>query len=122
MKKFIISLILFAPLTTLAAGHLDVIKLKLNEGCSLGELMEITSDFNEWGAGHGYHARVAAPLQDEDLAHLYWLGESANAATFGAAWDAWRDDLADPDSTPSQLWERFQDCSTNISRHGFDLY
>lgn len=34
----------------------------------------------------------------------------------------WRDGLSDPDSVPAQLWARFQDCSTNTSRTGYDIY
>ena len=122
MRRTLLAALLCAPFSAFAAGHLDVVKMKLNEDCSLAELLEITSDFNEWGAEHGYHARIAAPLQDEDLAHLYWMGESANTATFGAAWDVWRDAQADADSTPSKLAARFQGCTSNVSRHGFDLY
>lgn len=123
MKKLLFSVLLCAPLLALAAdGYLDVIKFELKEGCSFADHQAITKDLNEWGADHGYHARVAVPLQNDDLNSYYWLGESANAAAYGAAWDAWRDGLAVEDSVPAQLWARFEDCSVNVSRHGYDLY
>lgn len=123
MKQILLSVLLCAPLTAFAAnGHLDVIKFELKEGCTFAEHQAITEDFNEWGAENGYHARVAAPLQNEDLTFYYWLGESANAATYGAAWDTWRDALSDPNSVPAQLWARFEACSTNVGRWGYDLY
>ena len=121
MKKLVLSILLFVP-ATLSASYLDVIKFELNEGCSFAEFMAITADFNRWGADNGYHARVAMPLQDTDLNSFYWLGEAENAAAFGKAWDTWRDGLADPDSTPAKLWDRFQACSTNMSRWGYDVY
>lgn len=123
MKKLLFTVLLCTPLSAFAAdGHLDVIKFELNEGCSFADHQAITKDFNEWGADHGYHARVAVPLQNEDLNSYYWLGESANAAAYGAAWDAWRDGLSVADSVPAQLWARFRDCSVNVARHGYDLY
>ena len=122
MRKIIFAVLLCTPLAAFAAGHMDVIKMELKEGCSLAELVEITADFNQWGADYGYHARIAAPLQNDDLTHLYWLGESANAATFGAAWDAWRDAQSDVDTAAAQLGARFDECATNISRTGYDLY
>lgn len=123
MKKLLFSVMLCAPLSAFAAdAYLDVIKFELKEGCSLADHQAITKDFNEWGADHGYHARVAVPIQSTDLNSFYWLGESANAAAYGAAWDAWRDGLSDENSVPAQLWERFQDCSVNVSRQGYDLY
>jgi hypothetical protein len=121
-RLFLASLLCF-PLSAIAASaHLDVIKMELQEGCSLADLMEITNDFNEWGADHGYHARIAVALQNDDANAMYWLGESANAATFGAAWDTWRDAQADPESVPAQLSARFAECSNNVSRSGYDLY
>ncbi|MFZ2508988.1 MAG: hypothetical protein WAW79_11025 [Steroidobacteraceae bacterium] len=53
---------------------------------------------------------------------MTWLGRSANAATFGKAWDAWRDALSNPDSVPAKLWVRFLKCGVNLNRSGFDTY
>jgi hypothetical protein len=62
------------------------------------------------------------PLQSDKLTSMYWLGTSADAATFGKAWDTWRDSLNDPESKPSMLWGRFQECSENLGRRGYDVY
>jgi hypothetical protein len=122
VKKLLYTVLLCTPLSAFAAGHLDVIKFELVEGCSFAEHQAITDDFNEWGADHGYRARVASPIQDTDLNSYYWLGESANAATYGAAWDAWRDSMSDPESTPAKLAARFAECSKELSRSGYDLH
>lgn len=121
MKKLIAVALLSLPLSA-AADHLDVIAFKLNEGCSFATLMEIVADFNQWGKRYGYQAEVAMPLQNEDLETMYWLGRSADAATFGKAWDTWRDALADSSSEPAKLATRFGDCSTNLRRYGYDVY
>jgi hypothetical protein len=62
------------------------------------------------------------PLQNDDLDSMFWIGTAENAAAFGAAWDTWRDALGDPESVPSKLWVRFQNCSENVARYGYDIY
>ena len=121
MKKLFLIMLLSLPIPAFAE-HMDVIEFKLLEGCSFDKYMAIVKDFNVWGKTVGYNAQVAVPLQSENLTSMYWLGTSADAATFGKAWDTWRDDLADPNSTPAKLWARFVECSANLSRNGYDVY
>ncbi len=121
MKRLLVSALLLLPLSAFGA-HMDVIEFELLEGCSFSKYMEIVGDFNQWGESYGYKAEIAMPLQNENLTSMYWLGTSANAASFGKAWDAWRDALGDSDSEPAKLWMRFQQCSTNLTRHGYDVY
>ena len=89
---------------------------------SFEQYMAIVEDFNDWGKGYGYNAKIAVALQSNNLTSYYWLGTSKDAATFGAAWDAWRDALSDSESTPSKLWARFRECTVNLGRRGYDLY
>ena len=53
MKKFIGIALLAMPCASFA-DHLDVIEMKLNQGCSLASYLAVVNDFNEWGKGHGY--------------------------------------------------------------------
>lgn len=121
MKKALLILMMLMPLPA-SADHLDVLEIKLIEGCTFSQFMEIVADFNEWGETVGYRTEIAYPLQSNNLTSLYWLGRSDNAAAYGNAWDTWRDALADPSSDPSKLWARFQQCSENQSRQGYDLF
>ncbi|MEM9616430.1 MAG: hypothetical protein AAF936_00580 [Pseudomonadota bacterium] len=121
MKKLLFTACLLLP-TTASAEHWDVIGFKIKDECSFVQYMEIVEDFNEWGADYGYNAKVGFPLQSEVLDVHYWVGTSENAAAFGAAWDAWRDGLADSRSTPWRLSERFEQCSMNVSRSSYDVY
>ena len=121
MKRLLLSALLLLPLSAFGS-HMDVIEFELAEGCSFSKYMGIVGDFNKWGAGYGYNAQIASPLQNHNLTSFFWLGSSDNAAGFGKAWDAWRDSLGDPASEPSKLWERFQQCSTNLSRRSYDIY
>ena len=122
MKRIILALFLCLPMAA-SAEYMDVIEVQLNEGCSFNQYMDIVSDFNsDWGEAIGYKARVAMPLQNSNLVSLYWLGTTKDAATFGIVWDAWRDGQSDSKSKPAKLWGRFQDCSVNVSRQGYDVY
>ena len=122
MKRMILSLLLLLPMGA-SAEYMDVIEVNLLEGCSFETYMQITNDFNnEWGKANNYTSKVAMPLQSDDLVSLYWIGTTKDAATFGKAWDTWRDAQSDPDSTPAKLWARFQACSLNVGRWGYDLY
>lgn len=121
MKKLLLAACLLLP-TTASAEHWDVIAFKMTGKCSFEKFMGVVSDFNQWGAGHGYSAKIAAPLQSDDLETYFWIGSSADAATFGAAWDAWRDAQADANSTPAKLQKRFDECSENLRRDGYDVY
>lgn len=122
MRKILVAILLVSPIGVFA-DHIDVIEVKLNEGCSMSTYMAIKDDFNkQWAAKYGYQAEVFVPIQSNNLISLYWVGRSDNAAAFGKAWDQWNNDLADPDSVASKLWSRFLECSTNVSRRGYDAY
>jgi hypothetical protein len=101
MKRIFLAIVFFVPMSV-SAEYLDVIEFEMLEGCSFDKYLEIVSDFNDWGDDYGYSAK--------------------DAATFGKAWDAWRDALGDPKSSPAQLWARFQECTQNLGRWGYDVY
>lgn len=101
---------------------MEVIELELKEDCSFSEYMAIVTDFNEWAKDYGYRTEVAMPLHSRNLTSLYWMGRSADAATFGKAWDTWRDALSDEDSVPAKLQARFSECETNLRRVSYDVY
>ena len=124
-KKSLVFLIAAVLLFSFSANadHLDVIPTKLQADCSLPEYLQIVNDFNEWAKSHGYRAEIAVPLHSHDVATLIWVGRSANAETFGKAWDTWRDAQADPGSTPAKLQARLNACSEPIEqRRSFDTY
>lgn len=122
MKKTILALLLCLPMAA-SADYMDVIEFNLLDGCSFEKYMGIVNDFNsDWGEANGYKARVAMPLQNDNLVSMYWLGTTKDAATFGKAWDTWRDALSNPDSVEAKLWARFETCSINLGRSGYDVY
>jgi len=121
--KALLALALVCVPVFAAADYLDVIQMKLKDGCSLDQLVSITKDFNEqWGKSHGYKGEIAAPLQSDDMASTYFVGRTASAEAFGKAWDSWRDDLSDAKSLPAKLNARFEKCSETKGRRGYDVY
>ncbi|NNC36413.1 MAG: hypothetical protein EX271_12485 [Acidimicrobiales bacterium] len=121
LTKLVITAALMVPFTA-QAKHMDVIEMEFVNGCTLSKLMPIVADFNEWGKAYGYSAEIAAPLQSNSLTSYYWLGTSADAASFGAAWDAWRDAQSDSKSVPAKLQARFEDCTINKARRSYDVF
>ncbi len=122
MKKIIGAMLLFVA-TASHAGHLDVISFTLKDDCSLAKYLEIVSDFNEWAGAYGYQTEIAVPVHQNDLQTIGWLGRSANAETFGKAYDAWSAGLRNNDSVPAQLAARFSECgNTNESRHAYQIF
>jgi hypothetical protein len=121
MKKFIAIALLAVPGASFA-DHLDVIEMKLNQGCSLASYLAVVKDFNEWGKGYGYKAEILVPLQRANLETMFWVGRSASTESFGKAWDAWRDAQTNPDSVAAKLNARLDACGTSINRSGMDTY
>ena len=122
MKIFALTLLLSIPMTA-SAEYLDVIESKMIYGCSSDTYLKIVNDFNkEWGMKNGYTAKVAMPLQSDNLESVFWLGTTKDAASFGKAWDTWRDSMSDSNSVAAKLQARLTKCTLNIARRGYDLY
>lgn len=122
MKRLILTALLICPVVV-SADHIDVIEGQMNEGCSPQEYLAIVNDFNEdWGKDNGYQTEIFFPVQSNNMTSFYWVGRSANAAAFGAAFDRWTSDLGDPDSLATGLMARFSECSTTLSRRGYMAY
>lgn len=122
MRKILMTALMFIPFVA-AADHLDVIQLELKDGCSLADYRAIAADFNEqWGKKNAYHAEIAAPIQSDDMTTYYWLGRSADAASFGKAYDTWTKESAEPDSVAGKLSARFAECSVSVGRRGYVVY
>lgn len=123
MKRLLALALLVLPTAAYSAGHMDVIQVSLKEGCTVQKYTQLASDFNQsWGKAHGYMTEILVPLQSQDLTSVFWVGRTADAAAFGAAWDAWRDELTEEKSTAAKLQARIDECSANIARRSYDIY
>lgn len=122
MKRLVLAGILLLPIGAMA-DHIDVIEGQLNEGCDTQKYMAIVTEFNEkWGKKNGYQTEILFPIQSNNMTSIFWVGRSANTATFGAAFDKWTKELGDADSLASSLMARFNECSTTLGRRGYMSY
>lgn len=121
IKKLLIGFMLAIPFSALAE-HMDVIEIEMTGKCSQAQYMKIVGDFNKWGEAYGYQTKIAMPLQSNNVTSTFWLGSTADAATFGKAWDAWRNAQSDANSEPSKLTARLRECSKTLSRRSYDVY
>lgn len=121
MKYLVIVAALMLP-TPAMAEHLDVMDVKLKEGCSISSYLTIVKDVNNWAKAYGYQARIAIPTHGDNLETMMWIGTSANAQTYGKVWDLWKDSLRDPNSAPSKLQARLLGCHNgNLGRRIYDV-
>jgi len=122
-KMLVVALALTFTASLAGVDHLDVIEISLKEGCTIKDYLAITKDFNDnWAKQYGYKAELVVPIQSHKLDSFFWVGRSTDTATFGKAWDAWRDELGDPNSMASKLSARFGECGTLHARRGHDAY
>lgn len=122
MKKIFLVALFLLPGSVLA-DHIDVIEAKLIEGCSPQKYLAIVADFNEkWGTKNSYQTEILFPIQSNNVTSFFWVGRSANAATFGAAYDKWTKEMDNPDSLASSLMARFNECSVTLARRGYMSY
>lgn len=122
MKTLLVAALALLPLAV-SADHLDVIQFELKDGCTIEEYLAIKDDFNaQWGQEYSYRAEVLVPVQSHDLKSFYWVGRSPDAASFGAAWDAWTSQSADSSSVAAKLVARFSRCSDETSRRSYQIF
>ena len=87
MKKLLLT-VLFLSLSTLAfSGYKDVVKMKLSDGCSMQDIVELKDDFNNVMKqnGYDYQAEIWMPTfyPEEVAGFFYWVGTAPDLADFG---------------------------------------
>ena len=119
MKRTMFAVTLLLLAVSARAEYKDVIGFTITNDCSFAEYMKVVADFNKWAKPRGYQAQVFVPHNSDDLQTHYWVGTSADAASFGAAHDEWLKGVMEGDSEPAALAKRFGKCAKNESRQGF---
>ncbi len=119
MKKTIFAATLLVLSVSARAEYKDVIGFTMTGDCNFAEYMKVVADFNKWAKPRGYQAQIFVPHDSDNLETYYWVGTSADAATFGAAHDEWLKGIMEGDSEPAALAKRFGKCAENDSRQSF---
>ncbi len=101
------------------ADYVDVIELKLKEGCTMTKYADIVKDFNTLYEPKGYKAEIMSPFYSSNLESFIWVGRTKDIETFGKGSNAYGNAAADPNSAEGKLAARFRDCSTSIARRSY---
>ena len=102
-----------------SADYIDVIELKLKEGCTMTKYADIVKDFNTLYEPKGYKAEIMSPFYSSNLESLIWVGRTKDIETFGKGSNAYGNAAADPNTAEGKLNARFRDCSTSIARRSY---
>ncbi len=119
MKRTVFAVTLLVLAASARAEYKDVIGFTMTDDCSFAEYMKVVADFNKWAKPKGYQAQIFVPHDSDDLETYYWVGTSADAATFGAAHDDWLNGILEGGTEPAALAKRFGKCAENESRQSF---
>ena len=102
-----------------SADYIDVIELKLKEGCTMTKYADIVKDFNTLYEPKGYKAEIMSPFYSSNLESFIWVGRTKDIETFGKGSNAYGNAAADPNTAEGKLNARFRDCSTSIARRSY---
>ena len=102
-----------------SADYVDVIELKMKEGCTMTKYLDIVKDFNVLLEPKGYKAEIMSPFYSSNLESCIWVGRSKNIEIFGKGANAYYDAATVANSAEGKLAARFRDCSTSIARRSY---
>ena len=123
MKKLMLT-ILFLSLSTLAfSSYKDVVKMKLSDGCSMQDIVELKDNFNNIMKknGYDYNAEIWMPTfyPEETAGHCYWVGTAPDLADFGPEFTRYFNEVSKGSTPEAKLENDFNKCRTEVSRSGF---
>ena len=122
MNRRTLLLALAMSMTPIAAhaDYLDVITVKLKEGCPLDKYLGVVEEFRGVmkSQGYKYTVEIAPPFIGQDLSVVYWVGREPNFGTFGQESDRWDGALAKAGTPEAKVSEKLAACGENVSRSG----
>lgn len=111
--------ILTAPIAA-GAQYVDVIVNSMNDGCPLDKYLGHVEEFRGVmkSENYSYTVEILQPLMGDDVSVIYWVGRTADLATFGAEYTRWEQALENAGSPESKVNAKLNECTTNVSRSG----
>jgi hypothetical protein len=109
---------LAAPLAA-NAQYVDAISNKLIGGCTLDQYLVAVGEFRGVmkSEGYGYTVEIMQPLTGE-LGAIWWVGRTADLATYAADYTRWEKALANAGSPEAKVNAKLDACAENVSRQG----
>ena len=99
------------------ADMLDILTLKLKDGCSLGQLNKLVDDFNAYGKDKGGgQYEVLVPLHSDNQGVVFVVGRFPSVEAFGKENDQFRTEQMTDGSDANKLYKRAMECTTLTNR------
>ena len=122
MQKIILTTLMISISTFVSAAYKDVIKMKLIEGCSAEEIVELKEEFMKVmkEKNYDYSAEVWTPVfSNETSGYVYWVGTAPDLADFGPEFTRYFNEVSKGNTQESKIEAGFDECRVEISRSGF---
>ena len=108
--------LLSSPLMA-GADMVDVLTVKLNDGCGVEQLIQLGDDFNAYRKEHGsVQYEILTPLYSANQGVFIIVGRFPSQEAFGKAQDAFRAEQMQAGSAASKLIKRAIECAPLVSR------
>ena len=114
------AVLLMAAPQAASADYVDVITNKMNPDCTMEKYLAAVEEFRGvmTAQGYTYTVEILVPIEGSDLSSVFWVGRTADFATFGAEYTKWLAALDDSRSPEAKVNAKLNKCATNVSRSG----
>ena len=114
------AVLLLAGPQVASADYVDVITNKLSSDCTMVKYMATVEEFRGvmTAQGYTYTVEILVPVESSDLSNVFWVGRTADFATFGAEYTKWLAALGKSGSPEAKVNANMNKCATSQSRSG----
>ena len=109
-------LVLTSPVLS-HADMVDVVTIKLHDGCSMADLTKLTDDLNAYGEQTGgVPDALLAPLHSRTQGVFIFVGRFPSVEAFGKSNDTFRAQAGMAGSDAAKLRQRAMECASIVDR------
>ena len=101
------------------ADYLDVITTRLGD-CSQEKYLELVDEFRGVmkSQKYSYMVEIAIPLINDQMDVVFWIGRTADFATFGQEYSRWEKAVATGGTPEAKMNDKLNSCGENLTRSG----
>ena len=109
--------LLFASPFSVPADMVDVVTIKLNDGCDVAQLLQVHKDLNAYGEKNGgVPYDLLTPLHSDTQGVFFAVGRHPSVEAFGKSNDDFRAKAGVKGSAAATLLTRFSECAHIVTR------
>ncbi len=113
---FVIGLLVVGPVVV-QADMVDILTIKLHDGCSMAQLGQLHADFNAYAEKNGgAQSDLLAPLHSASQGVFFVVARHPSVEAFGKANDAYRAQVGVEGSAAAALQKRAMECASIVAR------